>query len=89
MNQEVGAPIAATKLNAVTNAAIATCDAADAIPGDGIIQDPRACTYSATSFVCTANGGPSSDPNCLTPAEASVALAVAALNVCGVPRSGR
>ncbi len=71
MNQEVGAPIAIAKLNAVTNAAIAACDAQDAIPGDGIIQDPRACTYSATSFVCTANGGPSSDPNCLTPAEAS------------------
>ena len=70
MNEDVGAPIAATKLNAVTNAAIAACDTADAIPGDGIIQDPRACTYSATSFVCTANGGTSSDPDCLTPAEA-------------------
>jgi len=71
MHQEVGAPIASAKLDAVTNAAIAACDAQDAIPGDGIIQDPRACTYSATAFVCKANGGPSSDPNCLTPAEAS------------------
>jgi hypothetical protein len=71
MNQEVGAPIASAKLNAVTNAATAACDAQDAVPGDGIIQDPRACTYSAAAFVCTANGGPSSDPNCLTPAEAS------------------
>src|SRR5262245_23183383 len=70
MNQEVGAPIAAAKLNAVTNAAIAVCDPQDGIT-DGIIQDPRACTYSARSFVCQANGGPSSDPNCLTPAEAS------------------
>ena len=70
MNEEVGAPIAGTKLNAVTNAAVGACDAQDAIPGDGIIEDPRACTYSAKSFVCTANGGPSSDPNCLTPAEA-------------------
>jgi hypothetical protein len=70
MNEEVGAPIASAKLNAVTNAAIAACDATDAIPGDGIVQDPRACTYTATSFVCTANGGPSSDANCLTPAEA-------------------
>jgi len=70
MNQEVGAPIAAAKLNAVTNAAIAACDALDAIPGDGIIQDPRACTYNANAFVCTANGGPSSDPNCLKPNEA-------------------
>ncbi|HEX8011010.1 MAG TPA: tannase/feruloyl esterase family alpha/beta hydrolase [Casimicrobiaceae bacterium] len=71
MNQEVGAPIASTKLNAVTNAAVAACDAQDPIPGDGIIQDPRACTYNATAFVCQANGGPSSDPSCLTPAEAS------------------
>src|SRR5262245_12863578 len=70
MNQEVGAPIAAAKLNAVTNAAITACDGLDGIP-DGIIQDPRACTYSATAFVCKANGGPSSDPNCLTPNEAS------------------
>ena len=70
MNEEVGAPIASAKLNAVTTAAIAACDAHDTIPGDGFIQDPRACTYSATSFVCAANGGPSSDPNCLTPAEA-------------------
>jgi hypothetical protein len=70
MNQEVGAPIASAKLNAVTNASIAACDGEDGIV-DGLIQDPRACTYSATSFVCTANGGPSSNPNCLTPAEAS------------------
>jgi Tannase and feruloyl esterase len=70
MNQEVGAPISAAKLNAVTNAAITACDALDGIP-DGIIQDPRACTYSATAFVCQANGGPSSNPNCLTPPEAA------------------
>src|SRR5437899_9481392 len=70
MNQEVGAPIASAKLNAVTSAALAACDAQDAIPGDGIVQDRRACTYNATSFVCTSNGGPSSDPNCLTPPEA-------------------
>ena len=70
MNQELGAPIAAAKLDAVTNAAITACDALDGIP-DGIIQDPRACPYSATAFVCLANGGPSSDPNCLTPPEAA------------------
>ena len=72
MNEEVGAPITSTKLNAVTVAALQACDAADAIPGDGIVQDPRACSYSASSFVCAANGGPSSDANCLTPAEANV-----------------
>jgi len=69
MNQEVGAPIAAAKLTAVTNAATKACDALDGIT-DNLIQDPRACTYSATSFICKANGGPSSDPNCLTRPEA-------------------
>jgi hypothetical protein len=71
MNQWVGGPIASAKLNAVTNAAIAACDAQDAIPGDGFIQDPRACTYSAKSFLCSAYGGSSSDPNCLNPREVS------------------
>jgi hypothetical protein len=70
MNQEVGAPIASAKLNAVNSAAITACDGLDGIP-DGIIQDPRACTYSATAFICKANGGPSTDPNCLTPPEAA------------------
>lgn len=68
MNQEVGSPISPAKLTAVTNAAIAACDALDGIT-DGIIQDPRACHYRAESFVCTAS--PSDNPNCLTPAEAS------------------
>jgi len=71
MNQWVGGPIASAKLNAVTNAAILACDAQDAIPGDGFIQDPRACTYSAKSFLCSAYGGSSSDPNCLNPREVS------------------
>ena len=66
INQEVGAPIAPAKLTAVTNAAIAACDVLDGI-ADGVIQEPRACTYNAKSFVC----GKSNDPNCLTPAEAS------------------
>jgi len=67
MNQEVGAPISAAKLDAVTNAAIAACDGLDGIL-DGVIQDPRACNYDATAFVCKGN---SSDPaNCLTAAEA-------------------
>jgi hypothetical protein len=70
MNQELGAPIAAAKLNAVSNAATAACDGQDGIL-DGLVQEPRACTYNAAAFVCSANGGPSSDPNCLTPAEAS------------------
>jgi hypothetical protein len=70
MNNEVHAVISATKLNAVTNDAIKVCDPKDGIT-DGIIQDPRSCTYSATQFMCTGFGGPSTDPNCLTPSEAA------------------
>jgi Tannase and feruloyl esterase len=63
VNQEVGAPISSAKLTAVTQAAIAAC----AI--DGIIQDPRACTFNAKQFVCK---GSRSDPaNCLTSQEAN------------------
>ena len=68
MNRYLGAPISAAKLNAVTNAAIAACDAQDSIPGDGLIQDPRACTWSAKNFTC----GLTNDPNCLTPIESIV-----------------
>jgi len=68
MNNEVHAVISPTKLTAVTNAAIQACDPKDGIT-DGIIQDPRSCTYSATQFVCTGLGGHSTDPNCLTPSE--------------------
>ena len=71
MNKVVGAPISAAKLNAVTNAAIAACDGQDRFV-DGLIQDPRACTCSAKSFICTANGGLTYDPNCLTPIESTV-----------------
>jgi hypothetical protein len=67
MKQEVGAPISADKLNAVTQAAINACDALDGIT-DGIVQDPRACTYSAKQFVCS--GSVSDSANCLTPQEA-------------------
>ena len=68
MNKWVGAPIAGAKLTAVNNAAIAACDGLDGIT-DGLIQEPRACTYSAKQMLCRAFGGPSTDPNCLTPPE--------------------
>ena len=68
MFQDLGGPISTAKLTAVTNAAIAACDALDGIV-DGIAQDPRRCLYDATAFVCTGAVG---DPaNCLTPAEAA------------------
>jgi len=66
MNKETGGPISPAKLNAVTQAAIAACDSLDGIK-DGVLQDPRACHYSAKSFVCTGKADPA---NCLTANEA-------------------
>jgi hypothetical protein len=67
MRQEVGGPISSAKLNAVTGAAIAACDAIDGVT-DGMIEDPRRCKYDANASVCTGSAG--DPPNCLTPAEA-------------------
>ena len=69
MNQEVGAPIVRAKLDAVSNAVIAACDANDGIT-DGIIQEPRACLADANLFVCGEPGAASVGANCLTPQEA-------------------
>jgi pimeloyl-ACP methyl ester carboxylesterase len=66
MLQELGGPISAAKLNAVTNAAIAVCDAEDGVV-DGVINDPRKCTYDPVASICQEESDPTT---CLTPAEA-------------------
>jgi hypothetical protein len=67
MNQELGGAINPVKLAAANNSAIAACDGLDGL-ADGIIQDPRACTFDATSLICT--GSPGEPPTCLTASEA-------------------
>lgn len=67
MNQELGGPIAPTKLTAVNNDAVAACDAADGVT-DGVINDPRKCHYDPASSVCQAGEDPAT---CLTPQEAN------------------
>jgi pimeloyl-ACP methyl ester carboxylesterase len=69
MNKTLGAPISAAKLTAVTRAAVAACDANDGVT-DGIINDPRKCSYDPRALVCN-SGSRGEDPaSCLTPAEA-------------------
>lgn len=67
MKDLVGAPIASAKLSQATASAIAACDANDGV-ADGVIDEPRACTFSAAANVCGSPTAPAA--NCLTPAEA-------------------
>jgi feruloyl esterase len=60
--------IAAGKLAAVQNAAISACDTNDGVK-DGIIDDPRTCTFNANANVCGQPGAPAAG-SCLTPTEA-------------------
>jgi len=67
MKELVGAPISSAKLAAVRQAAVDACDAADGVK-DGIIDDPRTCTFSAVQAVCGNAHAPAQ--GCLTMAEA-------------------
>jgi hypothetical protein len=67
MKDLVGAPIAAAKLNQASASAVAACDAADGVT-DGVIDDPRTCTFSARANVCGEPTAPAT--NCLTLQEA-------------------
>ena len=67
MRDLVGAPIAGAKLSQATASAVAACDAADGVT-DGLIDDPRTCTFSARANVCGEPSAPAS--NCLTLQEA-------------------
>lgn len=67
MRQEVGGAIADSKLKAVTTAAVAACDGSDGVM-DGVINDPRKCTYDPASLACREGSDPAT---CLTAAEAT------------------
>ena len=67
MKDLAGGAISAAKLNQTTASAVAACDAADGVT-DGVIDDPRTCTFSATANVCGAPTAPAT--NCLTAGEA-------------------
>ncbi len=67
MNKMTGGPITASKLTAVTRAAVNACDANDGV-ADGIINDPRKCTYDPALLLCKAGDDPAA---CMTAQEAA------------------
>jgi len=62
-----GGVIPTAKKQLATNAAIAACDADDGVE-DGVLDDPRACTFDAMSLLCPRGVN---DTTCLTATEAS------------------
>jgi pimeloyl-ACP methyl ester carboxylesterase len=71
MRQELGAAMSPAKLALATQRAVAACDATDGV-SDGVIDDPRSCTYDPTkdAGVTKANCA-AGDGTCLSPAEAT------------------
>lgn len=65
--------LTAAQYNAANSSAIAACDVqgSDSVQ-DGMIDDPRACTWSAKNNICGAPNAPAA-PNCMT-AEQAAAL---------------
>ena len=62
------APVSPAKLNLVADAAMAKCDAVDGLK-DGLIDDPRACSFDPTRDVAACREG-TDTPDCLTAAQA-------------------
>ena len=71
MRVENGGPVSGAKQTLATNAAIAACDAIDGVV-DGVIGDPRKCSYNpANDATITTASCTSTQNTCLTPSEAT------------------
>lgn len=68
MKFEAGGPMSAAKRALVTSRAVAACDARDGVT-DGVIDDPRACTYDPTTDLSLTRANCAGD-DCLTPGQA-------------------
>ena len=72
MRQDLGYVLSPAKQTLATNAAIASCDAADGVT-DGLLNDPRQCTYNPVSdTTITKDTCTQGDNTCLTRTEAGV-----------------
>lgn len=67
MLRDAGGAIPAARLTLATNAAVEACDLLDGVK-DGVLEEPRACTFDARKLVCP--DGAATD-SCLTPGEAA------------------
>jgi pimeloyl-ACP methyl ester carboxylesterase len=71
MKAEGVTPLSSAKRTLVNSRAVAACDGSDGIV-DGVIDDPRVCTYDPRQDAAiTRTGCTSTDGTCLSPAEAS------------------
>src|SRR5579871_2558361 len=70
----LGKTLTTAQFNAANASAIAACDAADGVT-DGVIDDPRTCTFSAKANVCGMPGAPAA-PNCLDADQAATVDAI-------------
>ena len=71
MREEAGGPVSMAKQQLATRRAVAACDASDGVV-DGVLGDPRACSYDPTQDTEVAHASCSAtDASCLSPGEAS------------------
>jgi feruloyl esterase len=69
-----GAYLSTSKLAAVQAATLATCDALDGVT-DGVVEDPRRCSFDPASLACPAG---TDGASCLTPPQVSAVRKITA-----------
>jgi len=74
VNKDIaGNSLTPAKFAAANAAAVAACDAIDGVV-DGVLGDPRKCTFNANANICGAPGAPAA--NCLSPQEAEAVIRI-------------
>jgi feruloyl esterase len=66
--------LGAEKLSAIQAATLAGCDTKDGVE-DGVVEDPRRCTFDPASIACPAG---TDNPGCLTPPQVAAVRAIMA-----------